>query len=703
MSTTPFYMGFDTETYLIVPGLLTPPLVCASGCSVVANGAWLLLRDHAVETFENLLDDPNCHLVIHNAPFDLAVMVVEKPDLLPKVFAALDAGRIHCTRIRDMMLHNAAVGLTDDNGPKIGFTLADVVKRRFEVDLSDTKNNPDAWRLRYHELDGKPLSEWPEEAKTYAKDDAVWHLRVFEHQEEEGDGYQLAAFKASGAPYAAYLDTPHPLADEAGQTRAAFALHLMAVYGVLTDEVSVQNLEADLTVVVNEANEKLKKSGILRGTSKKDKETGLTGIEWTKDTKKIKALVEEALGATTPKTKPSDPDPVTGAPGRFPEGQTKTDEETLRLTRHPDLLVLAGVGTDTTMLTKWVPALKGLVKNKNTKKVEQRGLRLSRGWLINPGWNPLVSTGRTSCYAPALQQMPRPDDKKPVLAKLRPCIVPRPGNWFLSVDYSFIEMVAWAQTCLDLLGVSDLAEAIRAGQDPHIRLAVEIMRAEGHEKMTHKEDDYKIALAGKKTWAKGVRQMAKSGNFSLMGGSGIETFIGIAYDQYGVELTDPQARSLKDIWKRTWSEAQPYFNHIQSLQQAAYGQPFTVVLPRTGFVRAGCTFTSGCNSYFQGLAARGLKEALWETARECYLTETSALYGCRPVMELHDEIILEVPAHREQAHAASLRLQEVMVAAMSKFVPDVPVKAEPALSRRWMKEAEPVYGADGVLDLWEPS
>ena len=69
---------------------------------------------------------------------------------------------------------------------------------------------------------------------------------------------------------------------------------------------------------------------------------------------------------------------------------------------------------------------------------------------------------------------------------------------------------------------------------------------------------------------------------------------------------------------------------------------------------------------------------------------------------LHDEFILEVPAHREKAHLASERVQALMVEGMQRFVPDVPIKAEPTLMDRWYKEAEPVYGADGVLELWKP-
>jgi DNA polymerase I-like protein with 3'-5' exonuclease and polymerase domains len=66
----------------------------------------------------------------------------------------------------------------------------------------------------------------------------------------------------------------------------------------------------------------------------------------------------------------------------------------------------------------------------------------------------------------------------------------------------------------------------------------------------------------------------------------------------------------------------------------------------------------------------------------------------------HDELILEMP--EEKAHEAALRQVEVMVASMKEYVPDVRVSAEPALMRRWYKDAAPVY-VDGRLVPWEPA
>lgn len=661
----PTYIGLDTETYLIQPGLQAPPLVVMSMVGDPTMGASLLLRDEALVTVRNLLRNPGAHLVLQNAAFDMAVFASEQDDLLPLIFAAYDAGRIHCTRIREMLLHNALEGLNDADGggPRVGFSLADIVKRRFGVDLSADKTAPDAWRLRYSELDGKPLNEWPEEARRYAGDDAIWALRIWQQQEEQAE----------------YLK------DAPGQTRAAFCLHLMQAWGILTEEAAVLELEERLSATVSEANEKLLASGLLKGKTKKNKATGILEIEWSKNSARIKELVEQGFarqGLEVPRTDPSD---------RFPEGQVKTDEETLRMAGVPDLDVLADSLGDAKLLSTYVQALKGRVKKGNTDQYEQRGRYLpGTGWLINASWNPLVASGRTSCQKPNLQNPPRKGG-------VRECFVPRTGNWFLSVDYSFIELCTWAQACLDLVGKSDMAEAIRAGLDPHVDMGVEILRAEG------RDVDYEacvVARKGGQSWAKDARQLAKAANFGLPGGLGAATFVAYAKATYGVELTEEKARDLKVVWRSKWSEADAYFAHVSGLQQFG-ASSFTVTLPQSGFVRAGCTFTSGCNTFFQGLAARGAKEALWLLTKACYGADP-LLAGCRIVAFVHDEFILEVPAERERAHAISERVQKLMLEGMQRFVPDVPIKAEPTLMARWYKEAEPVWGADGILELWTP-
>ena len=128
-------------------------------------------------------------------------------------------------------------------------------------------------------------------------------------------------------------------------------------------------------------------------------------------------------------------------------------------------------------------------------------------------------------------------------------------------------------------------------------------------------------------------------------------------------------------------------------------------------VRGGVGYCDGCNSYFQGLAADGAKAAMFYITQECYLgfgtawprdgRAPSPLYGSRVVACIHDEFLLEV---RDDANAgaAADRLAAVMVEGMARYIPDVPIKAEPVLMRRWLKGAKPVRDASGRLIPWEP-
>lgn len=640
------FVAFDTETWLISAGLLAPPLVCGSFYDAsCAEGASIFLRGEALDEAERLLDDGETRLVGQNIAFDFGVCCHARPRLLPKVFAAYEDGRVRDTRVREKLILLARGELkTDEDGAKVGFSMADIVRRRFGVDLSEDKKNPDAWRLNYHKLDDVPLEEWPEEAKRYAMDDAVWTLRIFDHQAEECDGLEY-------------------LPNEREQTYAAWCLHLMGMWGVRVDGDAVYALDRHLRAHVEKAHDELRRLGILKGKTVKGQ------VEWSKDTKVIKDLVVSAFerdGRPVPQTAPS---------AKFPDGQVKTDAETLKAANDPALAVLASVAEDEKLLSTYVPAL-------------LQGIHAP----ICPGWNVLVESGRTSCMKPNLQNPPRKGG-------VRECFVPRAGYLYLATDYSTLELCAWAQVCLDLLGFSDMAEAIRAGKDLHSVMGLEILKAGGgYHDLDY--DAFRTALKGGEGWAADARQLAKAKNFGLPGGLGAATFVAYAWATYNVRVSVEDASRLKQLWLRTWREAQPYFNLISA--KGAYGESFAIEQIRSGRVRGGCTFTSAANSYFQGLAADGAKEALRRITRECYLDVGEPLYGCRPVAFLHDEFILEVPDDIDAAHAANVRLMKHMVEGMQVYIPDVPITAEPTLMRRWYKEAKPVYDEQGRLRVWEP-
>jgi len=67
-------------------------------------------------------------------------------------------------------------------------------------------------------------------------------------------------------------------------------------------------------------------------------------------------------------------------------------------------------------------------------------------------------------------------------------------------------------------------------------------------------------------------------------------------------------------------------------------------------------------------------------------------------MFVHDELIVECP--EETAPEAADEVSRLMIEAMEEYTPDVPIEAEPALMRRWSKNAESIRDANGRLEVW---
>ncbi len=264
----------------------------------------------------------------------------------------------------------------------------------------------------------------------------------------------------------------------------------------------------------------------------------------------------------------------------------------------------------------------------------------------------LAVTGRTTS-APNVQNLPRSGG-------LRECFIPRPGFVFAGADYDQLELRTWAQVCVSKFGRSALAEALNAGLDPHTELS-------------------------KETGAE--RQANKGLNFGLPGGMGITRLVA-HLKSYGVIVTPHRAGQLKAAWQKRWPEQAPYFQMCDT--------PGALVHLFSERVRGGhIPYTEYCNAWFQGLGSDAAKRAGWLVTRACYAEPMSPLYGSYPVLFAHDEFLLEVP--KLIAHEAALELARLMVAGANEFLPDVPAKTKPCLSRCYSKSAKPVLDSDGRL------
>jgi DNA polymerase I-like protein with 3'-5' exonuclease and polymerase domains len=259
---------------------------------------------------------------------------------------------------------------------------------------------------------------------------------------------------------------------------------------------------------------------------------------------------------------------------------------------------------------------------------------------------------------------------------------------FISVDYDTLELRALAQAMKDLLGVEgELLNALRAGKDLHLDGAADILGILYEEAEKRKRE----------AQVKELRQLFKIANFGFPGGMSAKTFVEYAKG-YGVKIAPEKSAWLKRQWERKWPEIpNQYFPFVAETLEKNNG---VITQVRSGRKRGRVSFTAAANGYFQGLAADGAKEACWAVTKACYVQKDSPLYGSRPVAFIHDEIIVE--ARRDRAHWAAEEMCRLMVEAMQKWLPDVPVKVSPSLMYRWWKEAEEVRDANGMLIPWEP-
>lgn len=650
-------VSFDLETHLIRAGLLTPKMVCLTAAwrDAGPDGTLLETEDHlqerkdgfrrllllrapALKFIRACLEDDSIIIVGHNIVYDLGVLAVEESSLLFLIFDKLEKGLARDTQTRMQMLDIAQGQLKfhvdEDTGDTIKsqYHLADLAYRLLKKWLK----KKDTWRLKYALLDGVPLSQWAPEAKRYAIDDAVTCLEVYEKQDEiAGVGDSCDAI---------------PNADE--QHRAQWALHLMSMWGLRTDPVAVAKLKEELERDFSAAMLALRPSGLLKIAPARVNRKGVHVPE--KISKFMKVIKDRVTACYTALGKE--------VPLSDSGKNVSTSRQTLVESGDAQLKELAEAGATGKLLNTYVPVL-------------ESGTRVP----INPRYNVLVETGRTSCSKPNIHNPPRKGG-------VRECFIPRNGWAFVFCDYDTLELRALAQVCLDILGHSQMAEALRRGEDLHISLAAQMMRISYDEAIKrYNEGDPEV---------KEYRQFAKVPNFGAPGGLSAPTMIEYAAGM-GVALTLEQSKQILDEWHRRWSEMKSYFSWISSLTQSE--RPIQQV--RSGRVRGGAGYCAAANGFFQGLAADGAKEALWRVARECYVDKTSPLYGCRPAIFIHDELCLEIPVHwwsRERASAASDRLAEVMIAAMSKWIPDVPITCKPVMVRRWYKGADPVR-IDGLL------
>lgn len=665
--TVPGYsaIALDTETPLIRPGMQAPPLVILQWMQAMDTGI-LHARFNRRDLLEKLyrwLDPGNTTIIQgHNIAFDMSVLCAEFPELFPLVFASYEAGKIRCTIVREKLL-NIAEGKT-----AFSYALDDTCAKYPGVPVPN-KQNP--WRMRFGELLGTPVENFPEDALTYATGDidSQWSLYLAQTRRAErfngSNGTVETTFEPGGYAEGGVLT------DQCRQSAADFWLKLMAAWGVHTDQKAVREYYDRKRAEIDQNRAELVSAGLVRPD----------GTRNTKAAQARMVQVCEAKGLDLRMT----------AGGTRGKPAPEMSEDAISLVGDSLLTKYAEFGSTTTLLSR----------------IE----RLFHGgrYPIQPRYDSLLVTGRTSCSQGDTKADPPPAygfqlQNPPTEPGVRDCFVPRPGRWFLFADWSGVELRTWASVCLWSLGFSRLAEVLRAGRDPHADLGSRLAGkpAEYGDAVMHGVYGPQVKQAFKKK----ERQTAKIGNFGFPGGMGPDALVEQARALYGVILTPEEAHNLRDAWRQNWPEAPEYFRWINALLGG--GDSCTIRQFKSHRYRGDCGYCQAANSFFQGLAADVAKDAGFQLAKACYVEPRRALYGSRLWNFAHDEFMFEIPANPHLATVIAEEVRSIMVGASERWMPELSGAHEVSISlcaSRWIKAAEPRYAESGrfkgCLIPWE--
>ena len=416
-----------------------------------------------------------------------------------------------------------------------------------------------------------------------------------------------------------------------GQVRAAWALHLCSCWGMRCDPVAVEAFEQQIAIQKQALEPKLREMGFLRANG-------------TRDDKRVREYAESV-----------------GVAKRTAKGKISLSAE-----------ALADIKDE---------ALQGLATYLGWAKLETTYLPVVQAGTQAPvqARYGIVESGRTSCSRPNLQNLPRN-------GAVRECFVPRAGYVYLAADYSIVELVCLAQVLLCWVSpTSDMARALLEGRDLHLVTAAMLLNdTYENVRQRYKDGDPQ---------AKDARQLAKALSFGIPGGLGAPKLAQYLHN-YGIEVTEQEAKVLKMRWLRLFPEMARYFEQVSA--HVSYRSSITH--PLTGFRRGGLDYCSLANHLFQHLAAFGAKVAMYAIQRACWRDTASPLYGSRLVAFIHDEFLLEVP--EERLDEAAKELVALMRGEFLVACPDVPVGVEAVAMTRWCKYAKPCYDQDGKLVAW---
>ena len=723
---------WDFETDRFGPCNLAPEPVCLSLCDENDD---VMLVASCEEHFDDVLEDclKNHHQANSNFAYDMACVMAHRPKMRDLVFDAYKEERVYEIVIAEKLIQLGDTGdleflhLPNGSTIKLTWSQGDLEKRLLGIDRSEDKDSPDSWRVNYHLLKGMPASEYPDEARKYAIDDAVGVKAIYRHQQARVERNSLNVLGAL------HLNA-----------RASLGLYLSSCWGFPIDEDKVQKLLAEMHLlwdddaveVVNGVTVPKYSNLIAAGALIRKKPAmpyknqqkraeaalGMRPADWEPHMEKLKEIGIKFVAPSGPK---------------YCEKPLKDRVEAVCKEYGMEVPLTSGgeSGVPGVRFDKEAQAeLAGLdvvldeyIERKKVEKLVTTELPGMTGDRVHPRYDVLKMTSRTSSSGNTKK------DKDPAYPsrniqqidpRARHLYRASEGHVLCSVDYSAIELASLAQKCLSLFGQSVLADKINAGMDAHAYLGAAIARLMSDEFEGDPDGDrnYHLFMALKsgtgeeQQFFKHYRGLAKPTGLGFPGGLGAARFVGFAKSTYYVDLVDiagsmegalELAKKLKAIWLSTFPEMDAYFRWVRKdcidVEFSTHNEKRFAYISPFGTVRRNCKYTEATNgAALQTPTAEGAKCAIWDVTKALYdLREQSVLYGTHMTAFIHDEIIVEFKDDNF-AHERAFELARLMVEGMTNVITDVVVKAEPALMYEWSKKAEARFDSNNRLIPWQP-
>ena len=263
-----------------------------------------------------------------------------------------------------------------------------------------------------------------------------------------------------------------------------------------------------------------------------------------------------------------------------------------------------------------------------------------------------AQTGRLSSNDPNLQNIPI---RTEIGRKIRDAFIAEPGYKLLSADYSQIEL----RLAAHMADVPQLKEAFRNGVDIHSLTAEELFGEVNRD----------------------TRNQAKTINFAILYGSsawGIAGRLGLPKDE-GKAIIDRYYERFPGI--RAFTHSTLAFAREHGFTQTLFGRK-THFMPNirspNPSIRAGAE-RAAINAPIQGTSADLIKRAM---ARMDDALVEADLPRVRMLLQVHDELVFEVPDGEEERAAEVIR-RVMTTAAEPALKLDVPLDVEVGWGAHW--------------------